>query len=116
MASRLDEIETGVNTHIHTGVATRLLFLAHIFVVLLVNKINYRAPAVPVVDIVAESRCINHGQIHLEHLFFQLYDDYGRFSDVGSIYLLCQSTCQLWLFGSERFLKSVCTVGVRKDF
>lgn len=50
----------------------RLLFLSHIELVLVVNEVDDWCPGILVVYVVAEPRSVDHGELHLERLFFKL--------------------------------------------
>ena len=62
MASGSDEVEAGMNSEVDLVTAARLLFLQHIRLMLVIQKLNYWLPRIAVVDIVAESRSINDGK------------------------------------------------------
>lgn len=93
MSRRSDKVETGVHAHIKFGSSLRLLFLTHERLVLVIlfahnrsgvgyttrasrlatyNKVDNGSPRVLVVDIVSKSRRVDHGQLDLELLLFQL--------------------------------------------
>jgi hypothetical protein len=50
----------------------RLLLLAHVALVLVVDKVDDRGPRVSVVDIVAETRSVDDGELDAELLLFEL--------------------------------------------
>jgi hypothetical protein len=62
VASRADEVETGVDTEIDLVLTTRLLLLKHVGLVLVVEELDNGHPRVTVVDIVAKSGGIDDGQ------------------------------------------------------
>ena len=62
MASRADEVQTGVDTEIDLLLTARLLLLEHVGFVLVVEELDDGHPRVTVVDVVSESRGINDGQ------------------------------------------------------
>ena len=72
MASRSDEVETGMNTEIDLVLSSRLLLLKHVGLVLVIKEFDYRQPRVSVVDIIPKARSIDDGQPDLEELLFQL--------------------------------------------
>lgn len=63
-----DEVQTGVNSQVALLCPLRLLFLAHVSLVLVVNEVDDRRPRVAVVDVVAEARRVDHGELDLELL------------------------------------------------
>ena len=81
MPARSDKVETSVYPHVDLFFTLRLLLLTHIVFVLVVQKVDDRRPALPVVDIVAEPGGIDDGQLDAEIplLQFSLDDlDFGR--------------------------------------
>lgn len=61
--------------------AVRLLLLAHVAFMLVINKVNNGHPGVLIVDIVSEAWSVDHGELDLEVLLLQfgLDDvDFGR--------------------------------------
>lgn len=62
VASRSDEVEAGVDTEVNLIRTTGLLLLKHVGLVLVVQELDDGAPRITVVDIVAETRCINNSQ------------------------------------------------------
>lgn len=72
MTSRPDEVQTGVNSQVTLFGPLRLLLLAHVRLMLVVNEVDNGDPRIPVVDVVAESRCVNYSELDLELLLFKL--------------------------------------------
>ena len=72
MACRLDEVEAGVDAEVDLLLALGLLLLAHVRLVLVVNEVDDGSPRVTVVDVVAEARGINDGELRLELLLLEL--------------------------------------------
>ena len=62
MPGRSNEIEAGMNAEINLLSATGLLFLQHVGLVLIVQKLDDRLPGVTVVDVITETRSIDYGQ------------------------------------------------------
>ena len=69
-----------VQTRMHTGVdelaAVGLLLLTQVRLVLVVNKVDERDPAVAVIHIVAEAGRVDNREVHAELLFLQLGSDH----------------------------------------
>lgn len=61
MTCRFDKVETGMDTRIEHAGSTRLLFLTHVFFMLLVDKVNDGCPTISVVDKVAKAWRVNDG-------------------------------------------------------
>ena len=72
VAGRTNEVEAGMHTQVGLVATLRLLLLAHISLVLVVNKVDNRGPRVAVVDIVAEAWRVNNGELDLEGLLLEL--------------------------------------------
>ena len=65
-----------MNSQINLVLTLRLLLLTHVRLVLVVDEVNYRCPAVPVVYVVAEPGAIDDGQLGLELFLLQFsFDD-----------------------------------------
>lgn len=62
MTGGTDEVQAGVHPEIDLLCATRLLFLKHVRLVLVVEEFDDGLPGIAVVDIVAEARGINDSQ------------------------------------------------------
>ena len=76
MPSRPDEVQASMNSQVTFLSSLRLLLLAHVRLMLIVNKVDDRQPRITVVDIVAESRCVNYSELDLELFFLELgFDD-----------------------------------------
>ncbi len=71
MSGRSNKEETSVNTEIRFLAALGLLFLSHVNLVLVINKIDNGRPGVTVVDVVTETRRVDDRELDLERLFFQ---------------------------------------------
>src|SRR5690348_12960838 len=77
MASGSDEEQARVNAQVALLEPFRLLLLPHVNLMLVIDKVDDGGPRVAVVDIVAESGGVNHGQLDFERLFFQFgFDDF----------------------------------------
>ena len=61
VTSRTDKVEASVHSEIRLVGPHRLLLLAHICLVLVIDKVNDGGPRVAVVDVVAETRSVNNG-------------------------------------------------------
>ena len=72
MASRTDEVEAGVDAEVDLLLALGLLLLAHVRLVLVVNEVDDGSPRVTVVDVVAEARGVDDGELGLELLLLEL--------------------------------------------
>lgn len=72
MAGRTDEVEASVHPQVELLPAVGLLFLAHVRLVLVVDEVDDRRPAVPVVDVVAETGRVDDGELDAEALLFEL--------------------------------------------
>lgn len=72
VTGRTDEVQASMNAEVGLFTALRLLFLAHVNLVLVIDEIDDRCPAVAVVDIVAETGSVDDRQLDLELLLFQL--------------------------------------------
>jgi len=64
----------------HTEVALLsslwLLFLPHVYLVLVIHEVNNGGPGVTIVDVVPETRGVNHSQLDLERLLLEFsFDD-----------------------------------------
>ncbi len=59
-----DEIQACMNTEIDFGFSTGLLFLQHVRLVLVIQKLNDGHPRITIVHIVAETGGINDRQSH----------------------------------------------------
>ena len=76
MPSRTDEVQAGVDAHVELLLARRLLLLPHVRLVLVVDEVDDRRPAIAVVDIVAEAGRVDDGQPDAEVLLLELgFDD-----------------------------------------
>ncbi len=62
MAGRSDEVQAGVDTEVDLVLTPGLLLLKHIGLMLVVQEFDDGHPRISVVDIVAETRGIDHGQ------------------------------------------------------
>jgi hypothetical protein len=59
-----------------------LLLLTHVCLMLVVNEVDDGQPRITVVDVVTESRCVNHGELNLELLLLKLGLDDIDFSEL----------------------------------
>jgi hypothetical protein len=71
VSSRADEVETSMHAKVNLLRSPRLLLLKHVALMLVVQKLDDGLPAVTVVDVVSETRCVNDGQANLEELLLQ---------------------------------------------
>jgi hypothetical protein len=71
VSSRADEVKTGVYAKVNLLRSPRLLLLKHVALVLVVQELDNGLPAVTVVHVVSETRCVNNGQADLEELLLQ---------------------------------------------
>lgn len=62
MAGRADEVQASVHTEIDLVLPARLLLLEHVGLMLVVEKLDDGHPRIAVVDIVAETGCVDHCQ------------------------------------------------------
>ena len=72
MPSRADKVEARVDTEVNLILALRLLLLAHVRLVLVVNEVDNGSPRVAVVDVVAEAGAVDDRQLRLELLLLEL--------------------------------------------
>ena len=72
MTRRADEVQARVDAQVGLLVPLRLLLLAHVRFVLVVNEVDNGVPAVPVVHIVAKARRVDDGELDLEGLLLEL--------------------------------------------
>ena len=72
MASRADEVQASVDAEVNLVLAHRLLLLTHIRLMLVVDEVDDRRPRIPVVDVVAKARRVDHGQLRLKLLLLKL--------------------------------------------
>jgi hypothetical protein len=68
VAGRADEVQAGVDAEIDLVLAAGLLLLEHIRLVLVVKELDNGHPRVPVVDIVAKARRVDHGQANYDRV------------------------------------------------
>ena len=67
-----DKVQAGVHPQVDLVVALGLLLLAHVCLMLVVDEVDNGGPGVAVVDVVAETGAVDHGQLRLELLLLQL--------------------------------------------
>ena len=67
-----NEEKTCVNPEINFTLPLGLLFLSHVQLMLVVNKVDDGSPRVPIVDIIAKARRVDNSKLHLEGLLLQL--------------------------------------------
>ena len=72
VSSRADEVQASVHSEVDLLLALRLLLLAHICLMLIVNEVDDGRPRVAVVDIVTEPRGVDDGELRLELLLLEL--------------------------------------------
>lgn len=78
VTSRANEIEARVHPQINLVLPLRLLLLAHIRLMLIVDEIDNGRPRVAVVDVVTEARRVDDGELCLELLLLKLgLDDFN---------------------------------------
>jgi hypothetical protein len=76
MAGRSDEEEACMDTEVALLSSLWLLFLPHVYLVLVIYEVNNGGPRVTIVDVVPEARGVNHGQLDLERLLLEFsFDD-----------------------------------------
>lgn len=62
MAGRADEVKAGMDTEVDLVLAAGLLLLKHVRLVLVVEELDNGHPRIAVVNVVAESGCVDDGQ------------------------------------------------------
>ena len=72
VARRADKVQARVHAEVDLLLALRLLLLAHVRLVLVVDEVDDGRPRVAVVDVVAEAGRVDHGQLRLELLLLEL--------------------------------------------
>jgi hypothetical protein len=76
MSSGSNEVEASMDSEITLLVSLRLLFLPHVRLVLVIDKVDYWSPRFAVVDVVSETGGVDNGEFDLESLFFEFcFDD-----------------------------------------
>lgn len=76
MAGRSDEEQARMYAEVALLRSLWLLFLPHVYFVLVVNEINNGSPRVAIVDVVSKTRRVNHGQFDVERLLLEFSFDY----------------------------------------
>ena len=66
------EVQAGMDPEINLVLPLRLLLLAHVGLMLVINEVNNGCPGVTVVDVVAKARRVNDRQLSLELLLLEL--------------------------------------------
>lgn len=89
MTSRPDKVQAGMDTLVDLFSTVGLLLLAHVALMLVINKVNDGHPRVLVVDIVAKAGGVDDSELDLEVLFFQLGLDDVNLG--GLVELLCMA-------------------------
>ena len=77
VASRADEVQASMHSQVDLLRSARLLLLQHVALMLIIQELNDRLPAVPVVHVVTETWGIDDRESDFEELLFQL-----RFGDL----------------------------------
>ena len=72
MARRANEVQARVHPEVNLLLALRLLLLAHVRLVLVIDEVDDGGPRVAVVDVVAEAGGVNDGELRLELLLLKL--------------------------------------------
>ena len=72
VARRADEVQARMNAEVDLVLALRLLLLAHVRLVLVVDEVDDGRPRVAVVDVVAEAGRVDDGELRLELLLLEL--------------------------------------------
>lgn len=72
MPSRADKVETRVHAEVNLILPLRLLLLAHVRLMLVVNEVDDGGPRVAVVDVVAEAGAVDDRQLRLELFLLKL--------------------------------------------
>lgn len=67
-----DEVKARVDAQIRLLAPLRLLLLAHVRFMLVIDELHNRQPRVAVVHVVAESRGVDHRELDLELLLLEL--------------------------------------------
>ena len=76
MTGRADKVQGCVNAHIQLLASIGLLLLAHVALVLVIDKVDDGGPRVLVVDIVSKPRGVDHGELDPELLLLEFgFDD-----------------------------------------
>lgn len=88
MPSGPDEVEASVNSEINLFVALRLLLLAHICLVLVINKVDDWRPGITVVDIITKTGGVDDGKFDLELLFLKLSLDDFDFGELVELFVV----------------------------
>ena len=98
VTSGTDKVEASVHSEIRLVGPHRLLLLSHICLVLVIDEINDGGPRVAVVDVVAETRSVNNGELSFELLLFELcLDDF----DLCQLVKLFEVTAVIVLWGRQ---------------
>jgi hypothetical protein len=72
VSGRSDKVEAGVHTEVELLSTLGLLLLAHVALVLVIDKVDYRSPRVAVVDVVAKAGSVDDGELDTELLLLEL--------------------------------------------
>lgn len=83
-----DEVQASVHPEVNLLLAPRLLLLAHIRLMLIVNEVNNGGPRVAVVHVVAEPGGIDDGKLRLELLLLQLRLDDLNFGELVELFVM----------------------------
>jgi hypothetical protein len=85
---RANEIQARVHAQVGLLVTLRLLLLAHIRLVLVVNEVDDRRPRVAVVDIVSKTRRVDNSELDFELLLFELCLDDVHFRKLVELLMM----------------------------
>lgn len=104
MSSGPNEVQARVHPQITLLRPLRLLLLTHVCLVLVVNEVDNWGPRVTVVDVVAEARRVDHGQLNLELLLLKLSLDYLNLGELVKLLVVAPvvALCGGELGGKER--------------
>ena len=72
MTRRADEVQARMHPQVNLLLALRLLLLAHVRLVLVVDEVDDGRPRVAVVHVVAKPRGVDDGELRLELLLLEL--------------------------------------------
>jgi hypothetical protein len=98
MAGRADKVQARVDAKVSLLPTVGLLLLAHVRLVLVIDKVDDRGPRVAVVDIVAKAGGVDDGELDFELLLLELgLDDF----DLGQLVELLDVPARVVLCGRE---------------
>lgn len=71
MTGRADKVQASMNAHVDLPCTSRLLFLDHVTLVLIIQEFDDWNPAVSVVHIVSKTGSVDDSQLDLKVLLFE---------------------------------------------